>query len=579
MKNFKISEAATAKTRAQRLVRDARAILNDKTIPAELRTALESVSNALKKKWSDLETEKKLSVGGRRSGAGSTEAAASKNASDFLVVEDPEKPSSYHLQVMKDGEPDRRLMGAAWAALHGGYRGSKYAGPNKTQAIAKLKKMYADMNIATPAESDAGPEIDDFISECGYGEPSRPYVPWGVTSFADLEQIESAEEMAADIRERTVQFTGMVENIMYSQIIPDKIGALMNLFDEFVTVLSDAIDGTDGSGDGSGNGAGMETGEVDPVVEIEPVVEPAAFAETLYSDAAVISDDFAEAETDPARAMEVDVQIIRPGWGNTRDNNYYPAEMLRTNADKFVGAKMYETDHRENEKSTRTWVSTVKQIQGFTDDGAPIARVVVHDPGFAERLRNLSVAGMIEKMECSILAQGNAKSGFELGGRRGKVVESISSVEAVDWVTRAGAGGKALSIAESDGGTAGGDPIVDPPTPDPVVSDPAPVVETVVETEPPAPVIPDPVYLSETDVAPILARLAKPIADRVRTGKYTSVEEVEKAIEIEIAYVKSLTGSGSVVLMGETRSTRREIKPSAVAETIVAVNKKYLSGG
>ena len=34
-----------------------------------------------------------------------------------------------------DGKPDHHLMGAAWAALHGGYRGNKYAGPDKAKAI------------------------------------------------------------------------------------------------------------------------------------------------------------------------------------------------------------------------------------------------------------------------------------------------------------------------------------------------------------------------------------------------------------------------------------------------------------
>ena len=45
--------------------------------------------------------------------------------SDYLVVEDRAKPSTYHLQVRKSGKPDHRLMGAAWAALHGGYRGDR----------------------------------------------------------------------------------------------------------------------------------------------------------------------------------------------------------------------------------------------------------------------------------------------------------------------------------------------------------------------------------------------------------------------------------------------------------------------
>lgn len=50
------------------------------------------------------------------------------------------------------GKPDHNLMGAAWAALHGGYRGKKYAGPNKAQAIKKLKAVYKSEGMDTPEE-------------------------------------------------------------------------------------------------------------------------------------------------------------------------------------------------------------------------------------------------------------------------------------------------------------------------------------------------------------------------------------------------------------------------------------------
>jgi hypothetical protein len=55
----------------------------------------------------------------------------------------------------KDGKPDHTLMGAAWAALHGGYRGNKYQGPQKAQALAKLRKMYSSENMKMPSEKMA----------------------------------------------------------------------------------------------------------------------------------------------------------------------------------------------------------------------------------------------------------------------------------------------------------------------------------------------------------------------------------------------------------------------------------------
>lgn len=72
------------------------------------------------------------------------------NPSDYLVVVDKSDRSTWHLPVKKDGKPDHRHMGAAWAALHGGYRGHKYAGPAKAQAIKKLKQLYKQEGLQTP---------------------------------------------------------------------------------------------------------------------------------------------------------------------------------------------------------------------------------------------------------------------------------------------------------------------------------------------------------------------------------------------------------------------------------------------
>lgn len=72
-------------------------------------------------------------------------------SSAFLVVEDPQWPDTWHLQIKdKAGKLDHRLMGAAWAALHGGYRGNTYEGPKKQDAIAQLKKYYESENIPVP---------------------------------------------------------------------------------------------------------------------------------------------------------------------------------------------------------------------------------------------------------------------------------------------------------------------------------------------------------------------------------------------------------------------------------------------
>jgi hypothetical protein len=77
------------------------------------------------------------------------ERASSKQ---YLVVDEDGKG---HLPVRDspDGPLNHHLMGAAWAALHGGYRGNKYEGPSKEAAIAKLKALYKSEGMELPSLS------------------------------------------------------------------------------------------------------------------------------------------------------------------------------------------------------------------------------------------------------------------------------------------------------------------------------------------------------------------------------------------------------------------------------------------
>lgn len=84
-----------------------------------------------------------------------TKAIPSPQARDYLVVEDPEKSSTWHLQVSENGTPNHNLMGAAWAALFNpnGFRGNKYAGPSISEAKRKLKDLYASEEMDMPDET------------------------------------------------------------------------------------------------------------------------------------------------------------------------------------------------------------------------------------------------------------------------------------------------------------------------------------------------------------------------------------------------------------------------------------------
>ena len=76
----------------------------------------------------------------------------SKNPDDYLVVEDRNKVSTYHLQVKENGVPNPRLMGAAWRALYhpSGHRGNPYKGPQKDKAKRKLRALYKSLGREMP---------------------------------------------------------------------------------------------------------------------------------------------------------------------------------------------------------------------------------------------------------------------------------------------------------------------------------------------------------------------------------------------------------------------------------------------
>jgi len=159
--------------------------------------------------------------------------------------------------------------------------------------------------------------------------------------------------------------------------------------------------------------------------------------------------DAANPDRAPVRVL---TRIIRPGWGNERDNNYYPREVLERDAHAFEGADMYVTDHKAGDKSERTKVASVNQTSIDPKDGSVMGLVTIYDPDLAEKTRNRARAQTLSTMRCSIYAKGLVKPDFEKEGRKGNLVEAIRDTPRpdVDWVTRDGAGGHAVEILATE---------------------------------------------------------------------------------------------------------------------------------
>lgn len=158
---------------------------------------------------------------------------------------------------------------------------------------------------------------------------------------------------------------------------------------------------------------------------------------------------------------DVLIHLIRPCVGRGKGRHVYEADMLRTHAQSghFVDWPMF-IDH-ESPAARRAkgglprgigelggrvvehwWDDTVPAGGGF-DQGAVVARVkpvpyvrdlIAHDPKLIQASVNTHATGVVPTMR---------------GGRRAHVVEGFDAEGSVDWVTKAGAGGKVVELMEA----------------------------------------------------------------------------------------------------------------------------------
>lgn len=127
--------------------------------------------------------------------------ASKKELGGHLVTDDK---GNKHLPTTVNGKTDWGHVGAAWAALHGGYRGNKYEGPDKEAAIAKLRKMYEAHGMTPPGEGEpqktASKEFSTQFSV--YKQADDTYRWIGVTSsgFRDRDnQLVTSDALRADV--------------------------------------------------------------------------------------------------------------------------------------------------------------------------------------------------------------------------------------------------------------------------------------------------------------------------------------------------------------------------------------------
>ena len=322
----------------------------------------------------------------------------------------------------------------------------------------------------------------------------------------------------------------------------------------------------------------VEMAETDPLKVTIAEYGGGGFA-PLDIEAVQIAEEQADNDN-PRDPIKVKVKLIKPGFGNSRDRHYYPAEVLERDAAKFAGVEMCITDHRESERSEKNKVSVIDRIVGFDNDGSPIGEVTIYDPDFAEKTRARKKAGKLHTMACSIKGEGMAKPGT-VNGQKANVVTELSRIDYVDWVTKAGAGGQAVGVSESDSPkTTETQPVIetdDKPTEKTPVNeagDDKPGEDkmdkntqgsTTTETNVDDKTVKDDkvnddVFMEEGAVKEALDATNLPQVSKARLAelKYKDSEALQSAIKKEAEYLKSVTSSGKVFAMGETHSVEKK---------------------
>lgn len=138
------------------------------------------------------------------------------------------------------------------------------------------------------------------------------------------------------------------------------------------------------------------------------------------------------------------VKVIQPGWGSS---GYYSETVLAASAQLFEGAQMFWNHPKSSDNYERperdlrdlAGVLTNVRYEETNANGAGIyGDATVFEP-FRETLNEIG-----PYIGVSIRAGGKVHEG-EAEGRAGLLVEEINLVQSVDFVTRAGAGGKVLA--------------------------------------------------------------------------------------------------------------------------------------
>lgn len=152
-----------------------------------------------------------------------------------------------------------------------------------------------------------------------------------------------------------------------------------------------------------------------------------------------------------AKDGTIRIKVISPGHGSS---GYYPEATLKRDGPRVFrkGLHMYANHPTAREASERP-ERDIRELMGTLTEDAEWQDNAKHGPGLYARASVLQpwrpfVEQASPHIGVSIRAWGQGKPG-EVDGQKTKIIERIDDAASVDFVTRAGAGGKVLDLMES----------------------------------------------------------------------------------------------------------------------------------
>jgi hypothetical protein len=145
------------------------------------------------------------------------------------------------------------------------------------------------------------------------------------------------------------------------------------------------------------------------------------------------------------------VKVIQPGHGSS---GYYSKELLERDGPSVFGPGTFAfIDHPSASEARDRPERSVRDLAAVTIEPATFNETGPDGPGLYTKMRVLpqyreTIEALSPYIGMSIRAHGTFRPG-EVDGRKTKVIERLTSAESIDFVTKAGAGGKVLALMES----------------------------------------------------------------------------------------------------------------------------------